>query len=334
MRLGLGGGGTDVNPFNEKYGASVLNVTIAKYAHSTITYSDANTSSIISQDRNYILNSDIKELLKVDLSLVDSSVRFQVATLQYFHNEFNHCPKSQIIFSSMCDTYHGSGLGASSSILVSQIKCLSKYFNFVLDDYDLAKTAINIERNICNINGGFQDQYAATFGGFNYMLTEPGTPENVQVHGLKIPNWIKAELTSRMLMLHVDRVSNIDDIFDDIKTASTDSNLLEMKDLTNTLNNQLLKGALDDFTETFNLLWKLKEQTSKKILPETLRSIFDFAFKNGATAGKVSGAGGGGFFVFLCDPTVKGGLMRSLQSMNSRIESVTFDDLGAQSWEI
>ena len=334
MRIGLGGGGTDVNPFCNNFGSAVLNVTIAKYAHSTITNTKNEKSVLISQDRNYSEEATMKAIMNYDISNINKDIRFQVAALQYFNKKLNLRPREQIEFTSMCDTYHGSGLGASSAILVSQIKCLSKYFDYVLDDYELAEIAIQIERNICNISGGFQDQYASAFGGFNYLESSIGKSDSITVHSLKIPNWIKAELTSRMLMLHVDRINDIEEIFSDMKGNNVENILLQMKNHTINLKNQLLKGKLDEFTKIFGELWDLKQKTSNKILPSNLKSIYDFAIKNGAISGKVSGAGGGGFFVFLCNPKKKGGLIRSLQSMNSRVENVVFDELGAQSWEI
>ena len=164
LRLGLAGGGTDVSPYCDIHGGMVLNATIDRYAYVTLKSLDTNEVRFNATDQQLSKTFSFDEELKLD-----GTLDLHKAVYSTMIQEFNHSAPVAIEMITFCDAPVGSGLGSSSTLVVTMINAFAKFLNISLDDYSLAQLAFQIERVQCGLQGGRQDQYSATFGGFNFM---------------------------------------------------------------------------------------------------------------------------------------------------------------------
>jgi len=217
------------------------------------------------------------------------------------------------------------------------IKAFSESLNLGLDDYTIAELAYQIERIDCSLAGGKQDQYSATFGGFNYIEF---TKESTIVNPLRIKNWFKCELESS-LVLHFTGVSRHSaQVIDDQSKSIIEDNsktihyLDCIKHESTKMKASLLKCDRELFKDTLNKSWLLKSNTSKRISNSLIEERIRYGFRNGAEAAKVSGAGGGGFILYFCQPSLAIELRNKLQALTNESFFCSFGDNGAEAWRI
>lgn len=195
MRLGLAGGGSDVSPYSDIYGGAILNATIDQYAHCTIeeTFSDTIVicASDLGEEKKY--NSDYK-------LPIDGQLDLHKGVYNRIMHDFKIPRPLSFKITTYCDTPPGSGLGSSSTLVVAILKAFMEWMNLPLGDYDMAHLAYQIERLDLGLNGGKQDQYAATFGGFNFI--EFYREDRVIVNPLRIKRWIVDELEASMVLFY------------------------------------------------------------------------------------------------------------------------------------
>lgn len=333
LRLGLAGGGTDVSPYCDTYGGQILNVTIDRYAYAVIKLLNKPMVRFVSSDRFIEEERSIS-----DWPMLGSKLCLHHAVYNYMIQHFNDGKPISLELFTFCDAPAGSGLGASSTLVVVMIRAFVELLNLPLDDYAIAQLAFKIERIECGLQGGRQDQYSATFGGFNFM--EFYAEDRTIVNPLRIKNWIICELESS-LVLYFTGISResariIEDQSNCIKEGSISA--LEamhgMKQEAQVMKECLLRGDFNGFVESMKFGWESKKRSAKTVSNPYIDQVYESAIEAGALAGKVSGAGGGGFMLFFVPTEKRLNVMRCLNNFNGNVTNCNFTKNGCQAWRV
>lgn len=333
LRLGLAGGGTDVSPYSDIYGGYVLNVTINMYAYCTIEPTDDGKITFHAVDRNEIYSVDSKPHLEVDDTLI-----LHKGVYNRIVKDYNGGRPLSFKMTTYSDAPAGSGLGTSSTMVVTILKAYAEWMNLPLGEYDLAYLAYEIERKDLNLSGGKQDQYAATFGGLNFM--EFYKDDKVIVNPLRVKEWIKNELESSLVLFYTGTSRESAKIIDEqIENAQKKQEksieaMHALKKGASIMKEALLKGDFDTFTECVLEGWKAKKQMAKVITNSVIDDAYEYAITHGAKAAKISGAGGGGFMMIIVDPVNKFSLMQALKELDGKVMDVKIVQEGTQAWAI
>ena len=333
LRLGLSGGGTDVSPYCDEHGGAVLNATIAMYAYCTIEPLEEDKVIFVAADRDEYYEGRLNEQLKYD-GLLDLHKGVYNRVVAFF----NHGEPLACKVTTYSDALAGSGLGSSSTMVVAILTAFVEWLRLPLGEYEIANIAYEIERKDIGLTGGRQDQYAATFGGFNFM--EFYADERVIVNPLRVKNWIIHELNSSMVLYYTGVSRSSADIIDQqiehIKSA--DSQSLEathqLKQDAYDMKESLLLGNMPRFAEILGRSWDAKRKLAAKISNKKIDDLIHKAKNAGAYAGKVSGAGGGGFIMFLVNPVEKLNMVKMLEKEPGKVVGFHFEKNGVQSWTI
>lgn len=332
LRLGLAGGGTDISPFCEQHTGYILNATIDKYVYCTL---ELNTSGII---EFYSADLDQYSEFSVGQSLLLSGyMDLYKAIHNRMVNDYELELKGLNLF-TFSEAPMGSGLGGSSTLIVSIIKAYCECFCLSLGVYEIARLAYSIERVDLGWSGGKQDQYAATFGGFNFM--EFSDHGHVVVNPLDLKNWVVNELQASSFIGFSGISRESGHVIDDQSKAVTSNSqvalnsLHQLKQDALEMKSALIQGDINSISYILNKSWEAKKLTSKSVTNSKIDEIINFAKENGALACKVSGAGGGGFIYFISEPTKKFQLMKKLDDMNVKTCNFHFSPRGTQAWTL
>jgi D-glycero-alpha-D-manno-heptose-7-phosphate kinase len=333
LRLGLGGGGSDVSPYSDIYGGAVLNATIDQYAHCTIEETSSKSIVINAADLG------IKKRYPSALSLpIDGQLDLQKGVYNRIIREFGIKKPLSFKLTTWCDAPPGSGLGSSSTMVVAVLKAFAEWLNLPLGDYDMAYLAYRIERIDLGFSGGKQDQYAATFGGFNFI--EFYKDDRVIVNPLKMKRWIVDELEVSMVLFYSGASRSSDRIIKEQQnnTRSGKKQSIEathrIKQNSYVMKDYLLKGEIVQFAKALGKEWENKKKMASSITNRNIENIYKAAMKSGAYGGKVSGAGGGGFMFFTIDPVKRVDLISTLNRFSGKVLNFHFSDTGCQGWKI
>jgi len=332
LRLGLAGGGSDVSPYSDLYGGIILNATINLYAYCTIeeTYDDKITIESYDGDcfESYPLTRELK---------IDGKASLLKGSYNRVMHDFNLSLKACKI-TTYNDAPAGSGLGTSSTMVVAILKAFVEWHSLPLGDYEIARLAYEIERKDLQLSGGKQDQYAAAFGGFNYM--EFLKDDMVIVNPLKVKRWILDELEASIVLYFTGRSRSSAAIIDEQKknTSSGNTKSIEamhrIKQGAVEMKLAVLKGDMKEFARILGQGWEDKKKMAGAITNPVIEEAFAVATKAGALAGKVSGAGGGGFIMFFVEPTKKKSVIDALKQLDGFTLNFNFTDGGAHGWKI
>ncbi len=331
LRLGLAGGGTDLKSYYSIHGGEVLNATIDLYAHSTI--------QILQQKKLVLEASDLNvvEEFKLDsLNFSNSRLKLHYGVYRRIVKDFLNGNFPALKIQTYADAPPGSGLGTSSAIVVSIIKAFAELFHLPLGEYEIANLAYDIERIDLGLSGGKQDQYAATFGGFNYI--EFTKDDKVIVNPLRVKKWIFRELEESLVLFFTGTSRDSANIINQQVRETTNANstnleaMHELKVAARNMKRALLIGDIKGIIEQVKIGWEAKKKTSSFISNEHLNKVYDFAINNGALAGKISGAGGGGFFMFFVDPQNRSSLINALNRIEGKVQTFEFVENGALGW--
>lgn len=332
LRLGLAGGGTDIAAYYNIHGGYVLNVTIDRYAYCTIE--PLNTDDIVF----HAVDLGITESYKNNNPLpVDNILKLHTGIYNRIIKDYNKNTPLSFKMTTYSDAPAGSGLGSSSTMVVAIIKAFVEWLNLPLGEYDIASLAYIIERLDLELAGGKQDQYAATFGGFNFMEFEKG--DKVIVNPLRLKRWIQNELEASLVLFYTgvsrESASIIDRQIENTRNNETKSmeSMHELKRQAVFMKESLLTGNFSGFSECLSRGWLAKKNTAKTISNSFLDDLYQYAMNSGALAAKISGAGGGGFMMIYCDPCEKILLKNNLSKKGS-VDTVSFTEIGAQAWTI
>jgi D-glycero-alpha-D-manno-heptose-7-phosphate kinase len=333
LRLGLAGGGTDVSPYCDLYGGCVLNATIDRYAYAVLEVLTGNRVQFCSADRQHFSEYELGKSIPRN-----GSVDLHRAVYLHMIGQFNGGRPLPVKVTTYCDAPVGSGLGSSSTLVVAMLKAFAELLNVPLDDYALAHLAFKLERVDCGLQGGRQDQYAATFGGFNFI--EFYADNRVVVNPLRIKNWIICELEASLVLFFTGVSRSSAKIIADQSTnveAGTDlalSAMHAMKREACTMKESLLKGDFGGLVESMREGWTSKKSSAKSVSNPHIDEIYETAIKAGALAGKVSGAGGGGFMMFFVPPEKRMDVIFALRNFSGQVSNCHFTKYGMQGWKI
>jgi D-glycero-alpha-D-manno-heptose-7-phosphate kinase len=333
LRLGLAGGGTDVSPYCDTHGGYVLNATIDRYAYAVIKTLDEPVVRLAATDQQTEKVKAVTEPL-----VLNGKLDLHKAVYNHMVQHFNGGKPIPMELSTFCDAPAGSGLGSSSTLVVVMIRAFAELLNLPLDDYTIAHSAYQIERVDCGLQGGRQDQYSATFGGFNFM--EFYADERAVINPLRVKNWVICELEASLVLFFtgVSRESAhiIADQSSNIKSGSMDAieAMHGMKREALVMKECLLRGEFAGFVESMRLGWENKKRSAKTVSNPHIDAIYDAAIQAGALAGKISGAGGGGFMLFFVPTEKRMDVVRALSKFEGQVSNCHFTKHGTQAWRI
>ncbi len=333
LRLGLAGGGSDVSPFCDMHGGYVLNATIDRYAYAVIKTLDKPVVHLAATDQQ----AETVEPAVAPL-LLNGKLDLHKAVYNHMVLHFNGGNPIPIQLSTFCDAPAGSGLGSSSTLVVVMIRAFAELLNLPLDDYTIAHLAYKIERLDCGLQGGRQDQYSATFGGFNFM--EFYADERAVINPLRIKNWIICELEASLVLFFtgVSRESAhiIADQCKNVASGSVDA-LKAMHGIKHealVMKECLLRGDFAGLVKSMLSGWDNKKRSAKTVSNPHIDEIYATAIKAGALAGKVSGAGGGGFMLFFVPTEKRMDVIRALNKFEGQVSNCHFTNYGTQAWRV
>ena len=327
LRLGFAGGGTDVSPYSDTQGGAVLNATINKYAFATLTRRKDNVINIRSLDYGVAANFrvDQKLLFNGEMDLAKGVIR----KLNKKKDGFDLYTHS--------DAPPGSGLGSSSTMVVALIGAFREWQMIPLSDYDIAHLAYQVERKDIGIKGGKQDQYAAAFGGFNFMEFEG---EQVIINPLRVKPEVVNELQYNMLLCYTGGTRLSAKIIDSqvrnfvSGKKSTVQAMGRLKQAAVDMKKALLTGKLDMFGELLDYGWEQKKRMSDRISNPAIDEMYKDAKNAGAIGGKITGAGGGGFLMIYCHFDKKRKVAERMEKLGGEIVDFQFEERGLQTWRI
>ena len=332
LRIGLAGGGTDVPPYSDIYGGAILNATINMYAYATIEPRADNKIVFNAIDRNERLELESKNFLEIDGKLDLLKGVYNRIVKMFAKNPLS------FTLTTYVDVPPGSGLGSSSTLVVAVVGAFVEWLKLPLGEYDIAKLAYKVERVDLGMAGGKQDQYAATFGGFNFM--EFYGDNRVIVNPLRIKKEYINELEMNLLLYYTgtSRLSSriIEEQIKSVKRKQERSveAMHKLKEQAVWMKEAILRGSLHEIGEILDYGWRYKKQMASGITNSTIDEIYETALKAGATGGKISGAGGGGFMIFYCPGNCRYRVMSALKKFGGIFYRYQFTKHGLETWRV
>ena len=332
LRIGLAGGGTDVSPYSDLYGGAILNATISLSAYATIEPLTENKIIVQALDRDEVQVYDFLTELPID------------GKLDLLKGVYNRIQKDYPVplpgfrLSTFVDAPAGSGLGTSSTLVVAILGVFAEMLKLTLRDYTLAHYAYAIERIDLQLAGGKQDQYAATFGGVNFM--EFYAADKVIVNPLRIKPEFLHELENNLVLyftatsresaaIITEQVKNVNQ-----KNEKSIEAMHQLKEQALMMKESLLTGRLDAIGEILDFGFQQKRKMAANISNENIEEIYSAAKKAGATGGKISGAGGGGFMIFYCPGNTRYAVIKTLNTFGGKVRKYSFTDFGLTTWSV
>ena len=332
LRLGLAGGGTDVSPFSDIYGGCILNATISLYAYCDIVPRQDGKIIFITEDRGERFESVSKRELPMD-----GNLDLLKAIYNRVIKDFD-LPAQSFELHTFVDAPAGSGLGTSSTLVVAVLGAFVQWLSLPLAEYDIASLAYSIEREDLCLAGGKQDQYAAIFGGFNFM--EFYSDNKVIVNPLRIKDKIINELSRNIVLFYTSTSRDSAAIIErqqknviSNNTKSIDA-MQQLKKQAVLMKEALLKNDLDKIGDILNLGWEYKRQMASGISTNLFEDVYRAALEAGARGGKISGAGGGGYIFFYCPDCVRYKVIDVLNNFGGKVRRFEFTKEGLQTWQM
>ena len=331
LRIGLAGGGTDVSPYSDEFGGAILNATLSLNAYASIEPMQENGIILQALDRKEEQRFDWANELPIN------------GTLDLLKGVYNRIqkdyglPLSNFKLSTYVDAPAGSGLGTSSTLVVAIIGAFVEMLKLPLGDYDIAHYAYQIERNDLQLAGGKQDQYAATFGGVNFMEF---FGDKVIVNPLRIRQEYLNELENNLVLYFTATSRESATIIKEQQKNVTQKNaksieaMHQLKEQAKMMKEALLKGRLHEIGEILDYGFVQKRKMADNISNSFIDNIYESAKKAGAMGGKISGAGGGGFMIFYCPDNTRYNVMDTLNSFGGVVRPYQFTQHGLTSWTI
>jgi D-glycero-alpha-D-manno-heptose-7-phosphate kinase len=335
LRLGLAGGGTDVSPYCDEFGGAILNATIDYYAYAALEPLESNTVEFESADLHESASYPARAVLEND-------GRLDLFKAVYNHvvRNFNGGRPLSLRMSTRVDVPAGSGLGSSSTLVVAMLAAYVEWLNVPLGEYELAHTAFLIERVEAGLQGGKQDQYAAAFGGFNFM--EFGQNGRVLVNPLRVKDWVVSELEASLLLYFTGRSRTSANIIEEQSRNVRDRNanaldaMHAVKEEAFRMKECLLRGDFESLYQVLRDSWESKKRMASQITNEQIERLYACAIDAGAHGARISGAGGGGFMIFLTDPIHKDKVAAALHATHEggMAYGCHFTAGGVQAWRV
>ena len=332
LRIGLAGGGSDVSPYSDIYGGSILNATTSLYAYSDIIPTNNNKIKFFLEDKQEVYEYESSKELPIDgdIDLIKAIYNRIVKEFDLEALSFN--------LHTFVDAPAGSGLGTSSTLVVSIVGAFSEWLALPLGEYDIANLAYSIEREDLKLAGGKQDQYAATFGGFNFM--EFYADNKVIVNPLRVKARTMNELSRNIVLYYTETSRSSSDIIKqqqrnvENKNKTSIEAMHKIKEQAILMKEALLRDDLDEIGHILNMGWEYKRQMADGISTQLFEDVYSAGIKAGALGGKISGAGGGGYIFFYCPMNTRYAVIESLKQFGGSVRRFEFTKAGLETWKI
>ena len=335
--MALAGGGTDLEPYWKKYGGVVLNGTIDQYAYCKIepyncckreTHWVFKSVDLGIEEKRDFYSSDF-----MDYAYSDGPLKLLINTYQYLTNKLEREP---VKITTYVEAPPGSGLGSSSALVVALVAAITEYYSLPVGEYDIAEDAIEIERKICDLPGGKQDQFAAAFGGFNYIecLKDGRTVVNPLRLNYKTQNMM--ELST--VLYYVGKPREDSRVIENTAKGLVDDEVVlnathKIKEACIEYKRSLLTGDMKRISELMETYWRSKLETNPNVASPEILESYDYALQNGATGAKISGAGGGGHMVLFTEFENRHKLITALKDKGvGRVVPFKFVKHGVDVW--
>jgi D-glycero-alpha-D-manno-heptose-7-phosphate kinase len=331
LRLGLAGGGTDLSPYCDDFGGAVLNLTISRFAYAFV--------SRRADDCLLLRSSDLEQeetLAAAPRLATDRGLLLHRGVYNRMIREFNDGRPIGLTITTHADVPAGSGLGTSSAIVVALVDAFRAFLDLPLGRYDVARLAYEIERKDLELPGGKQDQYAAAFGGVNFI--EFLSNDRAIVNPLRVKDSHLDELEASMVTCFTGQ-SRVSEAIVREQSQHMSAHrpraieaLHQLKGDAEQMKHALLTGDIEEIACILQRSWAAKKATASNITNPLIDDLYDCAMRNGALGGKVSGAGGGGFMMFVATPEARPHLVNALRAKGANAEAVHFTSLGCEAW--
>lgn len=331
LRIGLAGGGTDVSPYMDQFGGCVVNATIDLYAHARL---------LPTKDHQITFEAPDK---KTEFSFSPNKTDFTTLPREFelFYGVYQHVsahagPLPGFKLSAYIEAPQGSGLGTSSTLVVALLGVFREWLQLPWDREQIAQRAFHIERIELGLAGGRQDQYAASYGGINFMTFNPNGSVHVKPLHLSAADTLELETCLLLYYTHIQRESAqiIRHQMESVKQGATDriQAMHELKQQALQLRNAFENGTFEILGELLNFGWQQKKKMADQISNSYIDQLYTTAIEAGAVGGKISGAGGGGFLFFYCPGITKLKVAEALSKYNGAIQHFTFSHQGLTTW--
>jgi D-glycero-alpha-D-manno-heptose-7-phosphate kinase len=324
VRVSFAGGGTDLPAYYEKHGGAILSTSINKYFYTILSRRDDNYVQIISSDLRAMENrQDIAKM-----SIKGSKLELPFAVLKSLGRDV------AINLFLASEIPPGTGLGSSATVCVTLLKALTTYLHIPASRYEIAEKAFTIARDVLGKPVGKQDEYAAAFGGLNFIRID--TNGTTQVEPLDIPRDVKRELQQNLMLFFTGTARDSSEILREQEASSQDQKgqavwaLHEIKSLAQKMRRALCDGDLNDFGHLLDEAWIAKKRISNKISNSGIDQLYQIAKEQGALGGKVTGAGGGGFLLLYCEQVCQQSVREALAAREVPEMRFAFESEGAR----
>lgn len=324
VRISFGGGGTDLPSYYEEFGGDVLSVTINKYFYTILGKRTDGRVQIISSDlRVFETWHDI-----AGMNARGSALEIPLAVMKDLGSDIS----VDLFLAS--EIPPGTGLGSSASVCVNIVKTLTTYLHRRLSKYELAEQAFHVAHNVLSKHVGKQDEYAAAFGGLNFISFAPDGGTLVQP--LDLEGAVLRELQSNLMLFFTGSSHDSWSILSeqDKSTRTHDHSTLvalhEVKALATRMRQALQRSELHEFGKLMHEGWQSKRRISAKISNPRIDELYALALDCGALGGKITGAGGGGFLLLYCERPYQAAVREAMKARNVPEMAFEFDMQGAQ----
>lgn len=324
VRISFAGGGTDLPAYYERFGGAVVSTTINKYFYTILGKRTDGRVQVISSDLRVF--ETWRDIAAMDIR--GSGIEIPLAILKDLG-----CDLSLDLFLAS-EIPPGTGLGSSASVCVNILKTLTTYLNRPLSKYALAERAFHIARNVLGRHVGRQDEFAAAFGGLNFITFAPDG--HTEVEPVNLEPEVMRELQSSLMLFFTGSAHHSWTILQEQERSTRSQSgpaveaLHEVRAFADRVLAVLKAGNLDQFAALLDESWQTKKRISAQISNPRIDHLYDLARSKGALGGKITGAGGGGFLLLYCPQHRQEAVREALKGEGIVDMAFAFDSNGAQ----
>ena len=310
LRISLAGGGTDQEFFYKDYLGHVLNTTIGLYAYTEIQESGKVLLSATDLNKSIVVKD-------FNTSPKESELTLLYLTYKKICEKYNDGKLLLVSVNTFSEVSLGSGLGASSALVVSMINGFSEFLNLSLTPNSIAELAYEIERVDANMPGGKQDYYSAAHGGVNYFQFKSNG--EVSIDSLRIKKYIINEIESALMLVNLSKLNNNNNLTS-LNNGDLVSSYKRISDYVYSIRDALLIGDFDEFKKLIKLSSKIKNSISQISYNETVKRLIDFVDEisnanNLQCFSRICGSGESGYLLIYCDISVKNKIIECVYSL-------------------
>ena len=327
LRISFAGGGTDLPAYSEPHGGATISTTIDKWIYGTLIPSDGNLVRVYSVDYDVLVEYDL-----------DQPIADQETHLELFSAILERlAPERGFDLYIESDAPVGTGLGSSGALTALVVALVDDYLALRSSSYDLAETAFEISRSIQGINVGRQDEYAAVFGGVNFMEFAKGRPNVIP---LRLAPWIVGELEYHAVLCYTQKRRlpefAVNEHIQRLLAGRDDTAraLARQRELAYEVRDHLLQGDIPAVADKLHQAGLAKQQMNPNAVPDVVLNLYEAARQAGARGGKLLGAGGGGYLFLLCGFGCKGAVIEALESAGGQVVPVHLEQHGVLTWRV